>query len=378
MFELAGEILKTFAQGRRMVVATTVGIEGSAPRSLGTSMAVDSTGQVFGSIAGGCVESAVYESCLNGLKTRAPVAEEFGFDDADAFSVGLTCGGRLTIAVQEVGACTSLTGELERSISGQPAGFAVATRAGRHQSVTITSHTLPGECSGLSDAALGRILEGLTESVRAGRTNRSNVCGEGGDVEVTYIVATPPPRMIIFCAVDYAGALANSARLLGYAVTICDPRPVFATNARFPEVEVIVRWPTEYLEETALDGRTVICILSHDDRFEVSPIAMAVSFQTACAGAMGSRSTHSRRIRALRDLGVPPADLDRLHSPIGLDIGASSPEETATSILAEVVGAKNGFTGHPLAKTRGSIRRSGLLRDLDSGHSPYCDVGRPQ
>ena len=175
--------------------------------------------------------------------------------------------------------------------------------------------------------------------------------------EPELFVERPPiqPRMIIFGAMEFSVALAPAASALGYRVTVCDPRPLFATSTRFSTAEVVVSWPTDYLAVTPVDERTVICILSHDARFDAELIAQALELPVAYVGAMGSRTTHDRRVASLRERGVTDAAMLRLHSPIGLDLGSSTPEETAISILAEVLSARTGGSALPLSVTTGTI-----------------------
>ena len=295
MHEIADRLLEAHAAGRRVAVATAISVEGSAPRTVGTSMAFDGEA-VIGSIAGGCVEGAVVETCELVLADGVPRTVEYGVSDEDAFAVGLTCGGQLRIHVQ------------------------------------------------LFDEALESGLR------------------SGADIEVCgYIDRAPVERrMIIFGAMEFSAALARAAAATGFRVTVCDPRPLFATSARFPTAETVVMWPTEYLASTPVDERTVICVLSHDARFDAELIAQALALPVAYVGAMGSRVTHDRRVASLLERGVSAESIAGLHSPIGLDLGASTPEETAISILAEVLAARTDATALPLTVLDGAIhtRRS--------------------
>ena len=178
-----------------------------------------------------------------------------------------------------------------------------------------------------------------------------------------FVVAATAPRMIIFGAVDFSAALAAASSLLGYHVTVCDARPLFATPQRFPSAdEVVVAWPSEYLRSTHTDSRTVICVLTHDEKFDIPLLEEALRLPVAFVGAMASRSTHERRIRALEDAGVSAARIARLHSPIGLDIGGSTPQETAVSILAEVIASRTGAAGASLRSQTGPIHRTAATR----------------
>ncbi len=168
--------------------------------------------------------------------------------------------------------------------------------------------------------------------------------------------------MIVFGAIDFASALVRAGKFLGYHVTVCDARPVFATKARFPDAdELVVDWPHRYLAATGVDARTVLCVLTHDAKFDIPLLEAALRLPVAYVGAMGSRRTHLERNDRLRDAGVTEPELARLHSPIGLDLGARTPEETALSIAAEIVADRRGGSGVPLTGAHTPIHRSGTL-----------------
>lgn len=320
MFEIADRLLARLDAGERLAVATAVSVVGSAPRTVGTSMAVTVDGTVIGSISGGCVEGAVYEICTQVLDDGTPQLETFGFSDETAFEVGLSCGGRIEV--------------LARLVTPD-------------DDVTVAA---------LRDAAAGREASAhvVLGPVRTGEVVPTVDDCEG--LRVFSECSVPPPRLLVFGAVEFAVALCNAGAVLGYRVTVCDPRPVFMTRERFPSAdEVVVEWPPNYLARTGVDERTVIAVLSHDERFDADLVEAALASPAAYVGAMGSRITHDRRVSALADRGVGPAALARLHSPIGLDLGASTPEETAVSILAEVLAVRSGASRAPLRDRDGSI-----------------------
>ncbi len=198
--------------------------------------------------------------------------------------------------------------------------------------------------------------------LETGRTGTVDIAEDGSHCPggLTLLVESnvPPPRMIVFGAVDFASALARAGKFLGYHVTVCDARPVFATRARFPDAdEVVVDWPHRYLRRTGTDARTVLCVLTHDAKFDVPLLKTALGMPVSFVGAMGSRRTHEERNRRLREEGVSERELARLRSPIGLDLGARTPEETALSIAAEIVAARRGGTGVPLTGSKTPIHR---------------------
>lgn len=328
MFEIADRLLAASDAGRTLVVATAISIQGSAPRTVGTSMAFDGT-EVIGSIAGGCVEGAVVGVCEEVLATGGAQTVEYGVSEEDAFSVGLTCGGILRIHVQPL--TDTIIGSL-RLVATEPTGVG-----------TVISG------SGFSE----RVSAELTARIALGESALTTIDCDGESIEVFFEVSTPAPRMIVLGAMEFSTALAAAASVLGYRVTVVDPRPLFATSKRFPAAEVIVQWPTTYLAETPIDERTVVCVLSHDARFDAEAIEIALASGAGYVGAMGSRTTHDRRVASLRERGV--TDLTKLHSPIGLDLGSSTPEETAISILAEIIAVRTGATVHSLTSTTGPI-----------------------
>jgi xanthine dehydrogenase accessory factor len=341
MFEIADRLLAALGRGETIAVATAVAIDGSAPRTVGTSMAYDGT-SVIGSIAGGCVEAAVVGVCDEVLADGASRTVEYGISDETAFDVGLTCGGQLRIHVQLVSPQSAIADALRRAGDGESTGVASVIGGG-------------------SGAIFERRIQAELESrIALGDTALGAIDCDGEAVEVFFEVATAPARMIIFGAMEFSAALGRASAAMGYRVTVCDPRPLFATAERFPGMELVVEWPTHYLERTMVDARTAICILSHDDRYDTDLVELALSLPAAYVGAMGSRRTSDRRFEALRGRGVPDASLARLHSPIGLDIGASTPEETAVSILGEILTVRTGRGTEPLSTTSGSIHRSSV------------------
>jgi xanthine dehydrogenase accessory factor len=374
MLDIAADLLEALGAGRRLAVATVTTVDGSAPRALGTSMAVDDQGRVLGSISGGCVEGAVYQAAEGVLETGEPVLAEFGFTDGDAFAAGLSCGGRIEVFVHEFapgvsgGSSGVLDGrvvqELEATRDGRPAGIAMVvsgTAVGTVIAATASAREI--ERDGLDLATAQRILHELTARVSSGRSGTLDIDCDGENLRVLFVVASTAPRMIIFGAVDFSAALADASSLLGYHVTVCDARSLFATTARFPSAdEVVVAWPSEYLAGTPVDERTVICVLTHDEKFDIPLLETALRLPVAYVGAMASRTTHERRVRALEEAGLGASELGRLHSPIGLDLGGGTPQETAVSILAEVIASRTGAGGASLRSQSGPIHRADTSR----------------
>lgn len=364
MLDIADELHRWCGRGRPFAVATVVAVGGSAPRQPGAALAVDSDGTAIGSVSGGCVEGAVYELCKEALESgdsAEPVLQRFGYSDEDAFAVGLTCGGVIDIFVQRVdpGLRPEFTAALAAAAAGESAAVAriVGGPAG------LLGRALALRADGGHEGSLGdpgRDRTAVAEAqalLEAGRTGTVTIGADGSRCgePLTLLVesSVPAPRMIVFGAIDFAGAVVKVGKFLGYEVTLCDARPVFATRARFPEAdEVVVDWPHRYLDETTaagrVDGRTVLCVLTHDAKFDVPLLERALRLPVAFVGAMGSRRTHLDRLERLREVGVTELELARLRSPIGLDLGARTPEETALSIAAEIVAHRRGGSGVPL------------------------------
>jgi xanthine dehydrogenase accessory factor len=357
MLDIAEELHRWVEQGRDFAVATVVAVGGSAPRRPGAALAVDADGTAIGSVSGGCVEGAVYELCGQALRDGESVLERFGYSDEDAFAVGLTCGGVIDILVTPVragdrvrpvvaaaleAAANRRTAAVARIVSG-PAGLVGRAMLVRPEGAYDGGFGAHPELDRTVAAEAGAFLD-------AGRTGTLEIGAQGSRCgsPLTLLVesSVPPPRMIVFGAIDFASALVRIGRFLNYHVTVCDARPVFATRARFPEAdEIVVEWPHRYLERTDVDSRTVLCVLTHDAKFDVPLLRLALRLPVAYVGAMGSRRTHLDRNQRLREVGVTELELARLRSPIGLDLGARTPEETALSIAAEIVANRRGGSG---------------------------------
>ncbi len=373
MREVLPELLGWWRDGASVGVGTVVATWQSAPRPPGASMLVGPGGEAVGSVSGGCVEGAVYTLAQEVVASGTPVLVRYGVSDEDAYAVGLTCGGILDVWVEEVSLQTfpelaEVAADIE---AGRPVAVATVVehpdpaRLGRR--IVVRPEDVDGACQGTLGSA--RADDAVADDVRGLlATGHSETLGYGPDGErrgegmrVFVSVHAPRPRMLVFGAIDFAAACARVGAFLGYRVTVCDARPVFATASRFPEAdEVVVDWPHRYLAAevaaSGLDARTVICVLTHDPKFDVPLLEVALRLpEVAYVGAMGSRRTHGDRLARLREVGLTPAELARLSSPIGLDLGARTPEETAVSIAAEIIAVRWGGRGERLAALDGPI-----------------------
>ena len=378
MREVLPELMRWWRDGRTTGVGTVIATFRSAPRPPGASMLVGPSGEAVGSVSGGCVEGAVYELAQTVVGSGDPVLQRYGVSDDDAFAVGLTCGGILDVYVEKVDQDTfpELGAIAEDVEAGRPVAVATVVEhpdpawVGRRLVIRPGDGTDGGERSGtlgsaradaaVADDALGLLASGHNQTLTYGPDGERR--GEGMRVFVWSFA--PAPRMLVFGAIDFAAAVARMGNFLGYKVTVCDARPVFATNSRFPSAdEVVVKWPHKYLrdeiEAGRIDQRTVLCVLTHDPKFDVPLLEVALRLpegqQVAYVGAMGSRRTHEDRMARLKEAGLTDDELARLSSPVGLDLGARTPEETAVSIAAEIIALRWGGKGERLASTQGRI-----------------------
>ena len=358
-------------------LATVVRTFRSAPRPAGASMLRRGDGAVVGSVSGGCVEGAVYELAGSVMQTGLPVLQRYGVSDDDAFAVGLTCGGILDVFVERVShESFPELGDVVADVRAERP-VAVVTLVEHPDPVRVGRHLVvrdDGYCGSLgSERADAAVADDVRGMLAAGRTGMLGYGpdGERGGVGLEVFVSSfaPRPRMLVFGAIDFAGAVARQGRLLGYHVTVCDARPLFVTRERFPDADQLVRrQPGAYLageiDAGRVDERTVVCVLTHDPKFDV-PV-LTESFRLPAGvyiGAMGSRRTHEDRTRRLLESGATPEQVARIHSPIGLDLGARTPEETAVSIAAQIIALRWGGRGEALAATSGPIHHEPVTAD---------------
>ncbi|SFR89244.1 xanthine dehydrogenase accessory factor [Microbacterium sp. cf046] len=342
MLELAADLLPRLRAGEQVAVVTVTRVARSAPRGAGASMAVTATGEVIGSISGGCVEEDAVMLALRALAGHEGLRASFGFSDADAHAAGLACGGAIDVVAYPVSVDDVLAVEaLEAALRDEvvAVGLVVEHRGGT--------------------APLGRIVP---------------IAIDGQGLGILTLTHTPRPRLVILGAGDYAAALCRVASVSGFAVTVCDGWGLLVTAERFPDADTLVtRLPHEFLRDEAarLDPRTSICVLTHDERHDVPALREALRLPVAFVGALGARTTVARRARLLREQGVSDAQLARLHSPLGLDLGAQSPEETAISILAEIIATHRAGSGAPLRELSTPIH-GGDSRPADAVGGNSC------
>jgi xanthine dehydrogenase accessory factor len=345
MKEVLPELELWEQRGERIAMATVISVRRSAPRPPGSKMAVNEVGEIAGSVSGGCVEGAVVDVAQRVLDGQPPRLLSFGIADADAWDVGLPCGGEIDVWVQMY----------------EPGGLERIARAdGRATEVTVLEGPNAGtkmlvEPDGRRSGSLGapeldddaaRIAEELIWTEESERRDA-----------LFFDVVAPPPRLILFGAVDVAAAVCRLARAAGWRPYVVDPRAAFATRTRFPEAEdVIAAWPREAFDKLGgIDAATSIAVLTHDPKLDDAALTIALRSPARFVGAMGSRRAHAARRERLLEAGFAEDELSRLAAPLGLDLGAINREETALSILAEIVAARHGRDGGRLSEAKGRI-----------------------
>lgn len=343
MIDLLGQIEDWFAAGEEVAVATVIRVLGSAPRPVGARMIVSSGGRMAGSVSGGCVETTVYEEMMDVLDGGPPRELHFGITEDMIWDVGLACGGTIDVFAQK------LDPELVRTLADQ---------VQRGKAVALAT-VVAGE-SGLGRTALvGRrgLVLGTAEpqtvaqaqEMLAARAEWGAVRAVEPRLEVYFEPFLPPPAIVIVGGVHVAIPLTLFAKALGFHVTVVDPRAKFANHERFPNAdEVLLEWPDEAFAHLDIDDATYVVLLTHDPKIDEPTLAAALKTEATYIGAIGSRGTHAARFERMAAWGVTPEQLARVYAPIGLDLGGRTPEETALSIIAEVVSVKNGRSGGSL------------------------------
>ena len=345
MKEVLSEIEVWKARGDRIALATVIDVQRSAPRPPGAKMAVNSRGEIAGSVSGGCVEGAVAEIADGVLRGDPPQLLHFGIADSDAWDVGLPCGGEIDVWVEAY----------------EPGRFEEVARAGgRAAEVTALEGALPGakllvEADGARSGTLGSPELDDEAARMADELLWAETSERRGSLFVD--VVGPSPRLIVFGAVDIAASLCSLARAAGWRSYVVDPRARFATPERFPDAEeVIAAWPEEAVARIGgVDPATSIVVLTHDPKLDDAALMLALGSPARFIGAMGSRRAQAKRRERLLELGVGDETLERISAPVGLDLGATSREETSLSILAEIVAARHGRDGGRLAVSKGRI-----------------------
>ncbi|WP_426322981.1 XdhC family protein [Microbacterium sp. E-13] len=369
MLEIARDLLPLLRSGAVVAAVTVTNVARSAPRGPGATMAVTADGRVIGSISGGCVEGDAVLLAHHARLTRTAHRARLGFSDDAAHAAGLACGGSVDVVAYPVPPEDPVIEALE------------AAAAGRGVTVGVV---LAGASAGQAmDERMLRLSVAADALAPAIRARDSLVLpGAYAGHDVLAISSAPRPRLILLGAGEHAAAICRVATAAGFAVEVCDVWPTLVTQERFPDaVRLVAGLPQDHLaglDPDSLDARTAICVLTHDERVDVPSLQAALALPVGFVGAMGARATVARRAELLRERGVPEHDLARLHSPLGLDLGGSTPEDTAVAVLAEIVAARHGGSGMALRDRSGSLHRrpsaTAEPAEADAGVSPAAPV----
>ena len=363
--QTAATVIDWLREGRRVAAGLLASVDGSAPLDVGASVYIDEHGTVEGSITGGCVESAVAQEALEIIESGgAPKLITYGISDELAGTVGLMCGGIVHVFVHELRdeARDVTVAALEAVLEERPAAVATlldGDHAGRKLFVDGERHV--GSLGGpaLLEQNVEREARGMIQHGRSTiRTFGEDGASLGTGLRVHVTAYADRPQMVIFGAIDFASALAPLARGIGYRVTIADPRKAFLSSARFTSnSDAIEAWPDEALEGKTLGPRDAVLVFTHDPKLDVPALTAAFRTEAGYIGALGSRKTTADREVRLREAGVSDEEIARVYAPCGLDIGASTVEETAIAVLAEIIASRSHRPGIPLREAEGSIRR---------------------
>ncbi|HWK30165.1 MAG TPA: XdhC/CoxI family protein [Solirubrobacter sp.] len=361
-------------EGRRVAAGLLVQVDGSSPLDVGASMYIDEQGGIEGSITGGCVEGAVAAAAIEMLEADGPPQlVTYGISDELAGTVGLMCGGIVHIFIHELKPAdhAAVLRDLEATIEHRPAALVTlldGEQAGAKLYVDAEGDIGSLRSGELLDRNARREARGLLAEGRSTLRNfGTDGASLGSGLRVYASIQAEPPRMVVFGAIDFSSALAPLAKGLGYRVTIADPRSAFLASRRFSaDAETEVGWPDKVLEGVELGARDAVLIFTHDPKLDVPAVQAALGTGAGYIGALGSRNTTADRNRRLRDVGVTDEQLARVFAPCGLDIGASTVEETAVAVLAEIIAHRAGRAGQPLREASGPIRHA----DTSGASSP--------
>lgn len=343
MRDVLSDIDRWRAQGQAIALATVIQTWGSAPRGVGAKMALTPGGEIAGSVSGGCVEGAVFEAGVQTLKSGRPQLLHFGVADETAWEVGLACGGTIEVFVEPLD--LALYDRLRAAlVDERPAAVVTVVRGPAallgHKLLVYDDGGTFGTLSAELDTA---VLELAHAALASGQAQRLTLSQATEPVEVFIEVNLPSPTLIIVGGVHIAIALTAIAKALGYRTVVVDPRRAFSSEVRFPHADRLIRaWPDEALAQVGLTSSTAVVMLTHDPKLDDPALKIALSSPAFYIGALGSRTTQAKRRRRLLEAGLSEAQLARLYGPIGLDLGARTPEEIALAVMAQIVAVRNG------------------------------------
>lgn len=354
MREVLSDVERWQAGGERIALATVVSVAGSAPRGIGATLAVSESGEISGSVSGGCVEPAVIEEGLHAIRTGRPKLLHFGItEEQNVEQIGLSCGGEIRVFVEQLADFAPLAWALH---ADEPAVQATVISAPDGPSDDATAQ--PGAKlliseQGLYSGSFGNVAlddaaaQTARELLRSGESATRTLAGH----EIFFAVYPAPPSLVIVGAGHISIPLTRIAKVLGYKVIVVDAREAFATRERIPDADdILIEWPDEAMAHLPLNSSTAVAVLTHDNKFDVPALRVALNAPVSYVGAIGSRGTRDQRDARLREEGVSDEQIARIHGPIGLNIGARTPEEIALAIMAQIVAVRHGRDGAASAK----------------------------
>jgi len=341
MQEILDDLDRWQRDGEELALATLVRVRRSAPRLPGARLLMTRSGKMAGSVSGGCVEADVFEHATRVLDSGEPMIASYGISDEQGFDIGLSCGGEIDVLIEPL-AVGEVWAAVRKAVDTQrPAALAlgIGPDALAARALAIEEDATVGSIDPELDE---RVVSEARAAMREGVARVIALPWQDGEAEVFIDVFSPAPRLYIVGATQVAIPLASLAREVGFRITVVDARSMFATEERFPGAEVLSAWPDAALAKHGLDEQTYVVVLTHDPKFDLPVLEVALRSSARYIGAMGSRKTHARRVEQLRKQGFSDKDLARIRAPIGLDLGGQQPEELALAILAEMVAARHG------------------------------------
>ena len=357
MREVLSQLDQWIEAGEDIALATLIDTHGSSPRPAGARFCCTRTGQMAGSVSGGCIEGDVFERALEVLEDGQPTIQRYGIDDASGVAVGLSCGGEVDVLIEPFQADTAWR-NVRSSIKDRRAvahcvGLDPVELRGRHMAFDEAGQRIGSIAPELDPT----IVQTGIDLLEDGGQRVIECRWQQAPARIFVQGLAPPPRLFVVGATHTAIPLSEMAQTLGFEIFIIDPRTPFARRERFPDVDhLLLEWPEPALTSISLDRRCHVLALTHDFKFDIPALACALRSEARYIGALGSRRTHARRLQSLREIGFDEPALSRIHTPIGLDIGGRTPEEIALAILAEIVAVRHQRSGGSLRDRPGPIQ----------------------
>ena len=334
IFDQIGEWLEN---SHSIALASVINTWGSSPRPVGADMAVSQDGQIAGSVSGGCVEGAVIQAALEVIESNSPIRLHFGVTDSDAWEVGLACGGEIEVFIRPFSSHDLENWLVALETKGSFCSVMLIESDGNNigQEYFLFEDTL--DPLHYLNSEMGESLTKSAREILSTGKSATKILPHDNQVEIFVTVFTPPLELILVGGVHIAIPLVSMAEIMGFNVSVIDPRGLFSTKTRFPDVNLLPEWPSTAFKKLQLSSSSAVVMLTHDPKIDDPAIITALDSPAFYVGALGSKKTHQKRLKRLLEEGVSEEKLNRIHAPIGLDLGGRSPEEIALSVLAQIV-----------------------------------------